>query len=52
MVYNRNREGDDIQIDDNGFPVRPALIGDSDAGAITTLFTSATTPMATSGGST
>ena len=28
LVYNRNREADDIQIDDNGFPVRPALIGD------------------------
>ena len=28
LVYNRNREGDDIQIDDNGFPVRPALLGD------------------------
>jgi hypothetical protein len=28
LVYNRNREGDDIHIDDNGFPVRPALIGD------------------------
>lgn len=28
LVYNRNRESDDIQIDDNGFPVRPALIGD------------------------
>ena len=27
-VYNRNREKNDIQIDDNGFPVRPALIGD------------------------
>ena len=28
VVYNRNREADDIQIDDNGFPVRPALLGD------------------------
>lgn len=28
VVWNRNREADDIQIDDNGFPVRPALIGD------------------------
>ena len=28
VVYNRNREGSDIQIDDNGFPVRPALLGD------------------------
>ncbi|QIQ85383.1 hypothetical protein [Erythrobacter sp.] len=27
VVYNRNREGDDIEIDDNGFPVRPALLG-------------------------
>jgi hypothetical protein len=27
-VYNRNREGNGIQIDDNGFPVRPALLGD------------------------
>ncbi|MDB5705925.1 MAG: hypothetical protein JWN66_3041 [Sphingomonas bacterium] len=27
-VYNRNREGNRIQIDDNGFPVRPALLGD------------------------
>jgi hypothetical protein len=27
-VYNRNREGNDVEIDDNGFPVRPALIGD------------------------
>ena len=27
VVYNRNRESDDIQIDDNGFPVRPALLG-------------------------
>ncbi|HSQ96842.1 MAG TPA: hypothetical protein VLM18_12225 [Croceibacterium sp.] len=28
VVYNRNREGKGIEIDDNGFPVRPALIGD------------------------
>ncbi len=27
VVYNRNREADDLQIDDNGFPVRPALLG-------------------------
>ena len=27
VVYNRNREKNDIQIDENGFPVRPALIG-------------------------
>ncbi|MFW5634234.1 MAG: hypothetical protein ACOCYR_05010 [Erythrobacter sp.] len=27
VVYNRNREGDDIEIDTNGFPVRPALLG-------------------------
>ncbi|HXI86584.1 MAG TPA: hypothetical protein VNH64_03945, partial [Parvularculaceae bacterium] len=27
-VYNRDREGDEIHIDKNGFPVRPALIGD------------------------
>jgi len=27
FAYNRNREADDIQIDDNGFPVRPALLG-------------------------
>ena len=27
VVYNRNRESDDIEIDDNGFPVRPALLG-------------------------
>ena len=26
-VYNRNREGDEIEVDDNGFPVRPALLG-------------------------
>ena len=28
ITYNMNREGGDIEIDDNGFPVRPALIGD------------------------
>lgn len=28
VAYNRNREGDQIEIDDNGFPVRPALLGD------------------------
>lgn len=28
VTYNRNREKNDIQIDHNGFPVRPALIGD------------------------
>jgi hypothetical protein len=27
VVYNMNREKDDIQIDTNGFPVRPALLG-------------------------
>ncbi|MBU1376048.1 MAG: hypothetical protein KKE02_24525 [Alphaproteobacteria bacterium] len=27
VVYNRNREAGDIQIDENGFPVRPALLG-------------------------
>jgi len=27
FVWNANREADDIQIDDNGFPVRPALLG-------------------------
>ncbi|MGB3471349.1 MAG: hypothetical protein WBA51_11050 [Erythrobacter sp.] len=27
VAYNRNREADDIEIDDNGFPVRPALLG-------------------------
>lgn len=26
-VWNRNREGNDFHIDDNGFPVRPGLIG-------------------------
>jgi hypothetical protein len=28
VVYNMNREADDIEIDTNGFPVRPALLGD------------------------
>jgi len=28
VAHNRNREADEIQIDQNGFPVRPALIGD------------------------
>ncbi|MES2095171.1 MAG: hypothetical protein V4459_00285 [Pseudomonadota bacterium] len=27
-VYNRNREGDEFYYDKNGFPVRPALLGD------------------------
>lgn len=27
VAYNRNREGDEIEVDKNGFPVRPALIG-------------------------
>ncbi|MBT0670965.1 hypothetical protein HT136_21575 [Novosphingobium profundi] len=27
IAYNRNREGNGIEIDDNGFPVRPALLG-------------------------
>ena len=27
-IYNMNREGEDIHSDHNGFPVRPALIGD------------------------
>ncbi|AUW59463.1 hypothetical protein C1T17_16610 [Sphingobium sp. SCG-1] len=27
-VYNMNREKNDVEIDDNGFPVRPALLGD------------------------
>ncbi len=27
VLYNMNRERDDIEIDTNGFPVRPALIG-------------------------
>ena len=28
VVYNRNREAGGIKVDDNGFPVRPALLGD------------------------
>lgn len=28
ITYNMNRESGDIEIDDNGFPVRPALLGD------------------------
>jgi hypothetical protein len=28
LTWNINREGQDIHIDDNGFPVRPALFGD------------------------
>ncbi len=28
LVYNRNREGGQIKVDANGFPVRPALLGD------------------------
>lgn len=28
LTWNINREGDDIHLDDNGFPVRPALFGD------------------------
>lgn len=27
VVWNRNRESDEIHVDDNGFPVRPALLG-------------------------
>jgi hypothetical protein len=27
VVYNRNREGNEIEVDTNGFPVRPALLG-------------------------
>lgn len=27
LAYNRNREGDEIEVDTNGFPVRPALLG-------------------------
>lgn len=27
VTYNMNRESDDIEIDDNGFPVRPAILG-------------------------
>jgi hypothetical protein len=28
VTYNRNREGNSTQVDTNGFPVRPALLGD------------------------
>src|SRR3546814_15272954 len=28
VTYNMNREKNDVQIDHNGFPVRPALLGD------------------------
>ncbi len=28
VAYNRNREADRIEVDTNGFPVRPALLGD------------------------
>lgn len=28
VAYNMNREGDEFEGDDNGFPVRPALLGD------------------------
>jgi hypothetical protein len=28
VAYNRNREGSRIEVDKNGFPVRPALLGD------------------------
>ncbi|MEY2884250.1 MAG: hypothetical protein RL490_1974 [Pseudomonadota bacterium] len=28
VTYNRNRERDSFQVDTNGFPVRPALLGD------------------------
>lgn len=27
LIYNRNREGNETQIDDNGFAVRPAVLG-------------------------
>jgi len=27
VAWNANREGDEIEVDDNGFPVRPALLG-------------------------
>ncbi len=27
LAYNRNREANDVEVDDNGFPVRPALLG-------------------------
>jgi hypothetical protein len=28
VAYNMNREGDEFDVDDNGFPSRPALLGD------------------------
>jgi hypothetical protein len=28
LTYNMNREADNIEVDDNGFPARPALLGD------------------------
>ena len=28
VVHERNREGDEVTVDHNGFPVRPALLGD------------------------
>jgi hypothetical protein len=28
VAYNMNREKNDVEVDDNGFPVRPALLGD------------------------
>ncbi|WP_114950859.1 hypothetical protein [Sphingosinicella terrae] len=31
VTWNINREADEIEVDDNGFPVRPALIGDLQA---------------------
>ncbi len=27
IAYNRNREADNVEVDDNGFPVRPGLLG-------------------------
>ncbi|HSG57808.1 MAG TPA: hypothetical protein VLA45_20340 [Paracoccaceae bacterium] len=27
LAYNRNREGDNVEVDTNGFPVRPGLLG-------------------------
>jgi hypothetical protein len=27
VAYNRNREGNNVEVDDNGFPVRPSLLG-------------------------
>ena len=51
VVYNRNREGNDVEIDDNGFPVRPGAARHACAGAITMWSISATMPMGGSGGS-